>query len=213
MRLPILFALGLLCGLWLAAGEARAAEASAQPVRIASNGWHTAIVLPGPAVRALEAMPEAADFPGAAFLEFGWGDREYYPAGEKTLGLALDAILTPGPAVMHVAPLAAPPERLRPDDEVVTLTLDRVRFARLVQAIADDFERPAGAAAAEPLAPGLYPDSRFYPALGRFSLGNTCNTWTARQLRAAGLPIEPGEVVTASDLMTRLRRALGRVQD
>ena len=47
---------------------------------------------------------------------------------------------------------------------------------------------------------------RFYAAQGRFHLGNTCNTWTARMLRAAGVDIDPGGVVTAGDLMGRLRR-------
>ncbi|MDE0205085.1 MAG: DUF2459 domain-containing protein, partial [Candidatus Tectomicrobia bacterium] len=44
-------------------------------IHVTSNGWHTAIVVPAQALADSGAIPEAADFPDAAFLEFGWGDR------------------------------------------------------------------------------------------------------------------------------------------
>ena len=53
---------------------------------VVGNGWHTAIVMPRDKAAATGLLPEAADFPDAAYLEFGWGDRDYYPAAEKTLG-------------------------------------------------------------------------------------------------------------------------------
>ena len=81
-------------------------------IHVASNGWHTAIIVPAPALVATKALPEAADFSGAAFLEFGWGDRTYYPAKEKTLNMALIAALVPTPAIMHMAAHQALPEEL-----------------------------------------------------------------------------------------------------
>ena len=72
-------------------------------IQVASNGWHTAIVVPAPALAATGLLPEARDFRGARFLEFGWGDRVYYPAEEKTIGMTLAAALAPTPAVMHMA--------------------------------------------------------------------------------------------------------------
>ena len=57
----------------------------------------------------------------------------------------------------------------------------------------------------ETVARGLYQDSWFYPAHGRFHLLNTCNTWTARMLTAAGVGVSPSGVNTAEDLMRRLR--------
>jgi hypothetical protein len=55
-----------------------------------------------------------------------------------------------------------------------------------------------------PLAPGLYGDSRFYPARERFSLLNTCNVWTARVLRSGGLPVE--DAITKEGLMSQVRK-------
>jgi hypothetical protein len=39
-------------------------------------------------------------------------------------------------------------------------------------------------------------------------LFNTCNTWTARMLRAGGVNLSPSGVVTADDLVARLRAAV-----
>ena len=177
------------------------------PIQVASNGWHTAIVVPAPALEATGLLPEAADFPGAAFLEFGWGDRVYYPAQEKTVGMALSAALVPTPAVMHMAGLAAAPRAGGSGREVVSVALTEAGFLNLVEALAAEFERPAGGRAAS-VARGLYPGSRFYNALGEFHLFNTCNTWTSRMLRAAGVALSPSGIVTADGLMARLRAAL-----
>ena len=202
-----------LCALWLATCETAPPPPAdnhaprTHVIQVASNGWHTAIVLPAPALADTGLLPEAKDFPGAAFLEFGWGDRIYYPAKEKTIGMTLSAALVPTPAVMHMAGLAAAPRDGGSSREVVAVPLTEAGFLNLVEALAAEFERPAGGRAVS-VSRGLYPGSRFYNARGEFHLFNTCNTWTARMLRAAGVAISPSGIVTADGLMARLRRAL-----
>ena len=68
------------------------------------------------------------------------------------------------------------------------------------------FDRPAGGRA-ETLAPGLYPNSLFYPAKGQFHLFNTCNTWVARALRTSGLSVTPVGAITAAGVMQQVRDA------
>lgn len=177
-------------------------------VYVVSNGWHTAVVLPRAALAETGLLPEADDFPDAAFLEFGWGDRIYYPAEDKTVGMTLGAALTATPAVMHAAGLDRAPRPAGADREVVSVALTATGFRRLTAAIAGDFQRPEGGRAT-PVSRGLYPNSNFYHARGTFHLFNTCNTWTARMLRAAGVNISPSGVVTADQLVARLRAAVG----
>lgn len=203
----------LVCAAWLTACAAVAPLPPADQgprshaVRVVSNGWHTAIVIGRAELIATGLLPEADDFPQARFLEFGWGDRVYYPAREPTIGMALGAALTPTPAVMHMAGLSRPPELTYLDGEVAPLALSQAGFRRLAAALAGTFERPAGGRA-KPVSRGLYPDSHFYHAQGSFHLFNTCNTWTARMLRAGGVTLSPTGVITADDLMERLRAAL-----
>ncbi len=201
---------GLVCAVWFAACMAAASPplgAQTQrthSVAVVSNGWHAAIVIGRAELVATGLLPEADDFPDAVFLEFGWGDRVYYPAGKKTIGMALRAALTATPAVMHMAGLARPPELTYADVEVFSFALSQEEFRHLVGAIAGQFERPEGGRAAA-VSRGLYPDSNFYHALGTFSLFNTCNTWAARMLRAGGVNVSPSGIVTADELVTRLR--------
>ena len=178
-------------------------------VSVVSNGWHTAIIALRSKIVATGLLPEAADFPDAVFLEFGWGDREYYTAPETTLGMTLRAGLTATPAVMHVAGHAWAPEATDSDleFEVVHVALTESEFRHLVRAISGDFKRPEGGRA-KPVLPGLYPDSHFYDARGTFHLFNTCNTWTARMLRIAGVKLSPSGISTADELMARLRIAI-----
>lgn len=185
-----------------AAGTPAAAEPGVA-IFVASNGWHTAIVVPRARVPA-DAIPEAADFPDAVYLEFGWGDSEYYPARNPTIGMALRAALEPTPAVVHMGGLGAHPRAVYPTAEVVEIEVPADGFARLVAYLGAAFAR-GGADRVGASAPGLYPYSLFYPATGEFHLFNTCNTWTARGLSAAGLAVEVGGTVRAEDLMAQVR--------
>ncbi len=168
-----------------------------------SNGWHSSIIV-AKAHLPPDRLPETADFPSARFLEFGWGDAVYYPAKKVTLGMTLRAALVPTPAVVHVVGLRAEPARSSPEAEVVSLALDDKNFGRLVDFIDASFER-SGAPRAAATGPGLTTTSRFYPAKGRFHLFNTCNTWTARALAAAGFDVSPSGTSRAEALMRQVR--------
>jgi uncharacterized protein (TIGR02117 family) len=214
MTRPIVALAWLICTGWLAACAVVPPLPPADDgprihtVSVVSNGWHTAIVVPRTKLAATGLLPEAGDFPHARFLEFGWGDREYYPAKEKSLGMALAAGLIPTPAVMNLAGLARAPKLSHPDSVVVPVALTEGGFRRLVRAIAGEFIRPRGGRA-KPISRGLYPGSNFYNARGKFHLFNTCNTWTARMLRAGGVNLSPSGVITADGLVARLRAAIG----
>ncbi len=200
---------GFACAVWLAACTAASQPLpidAGEPVHtiyVLSTGWHTDIALaladlpPG-------AIPEAQDFPRAAFLEFGWGDREYYPSLRPSMALALAAALMPTPAVMHVAGLPRPPREHYREAEVLALRLNAAALGRLIAAIDASFDRPEGGRG-EIVDRGLYRNSWFYGARGEFHLFNTCNTWTARMLSAAGVGLSPSGVLTAEELMRRLR--------
>lgn len=178
-------------------------DTKAGTIYVMSNGWHTGIVIARddlPSGR----IPEAADFAQARYLEFGWGDAEYYPAKRPTALLALRAALVPTAAVVHVAGLRREPSRIYPKAEVATLALGSSAMTRLIDHLDASFAR-GGEARADSTGPGLYADSRFYPATGRFHLGNTCNSWTARGLAAAGLAVDPSEAALAEDLMRQVR--------
>ena len=170
---------------------------------VTSNGWHSGIIV-AKADLPPDRLPETADFPEVRFFEFGWGDAVFYPAKQVTLGKTLRAALVPTPAIVHVVGLRAEPARSFPKAEVVSLPIDDENFGRLVDFIDVSFER-SGAARAAATGPGLYATSRFYPAKGSFHLFNTCNTWTARALAAAGFNVSASGTSRAEALMQQVR--------
>ncbi len=185
------------------------AEEGKITIYVSSNGWHSEIAVARTELPA-GAIPEAADFPGAAYLSFGWGDAEYYTAPDKSLGMTLSAALLPTPAVVHLSGLTAHPGEVFPANEVIELKLPAEAFRALIAYLGASFER-GGEARAQAVTPGLYSFSLFYPATGEFHLFNTCNTWTARGLKQSGLAVTVFATQSAEDLMAQLRQAtLGR---
>jgi hypothetical protein len=52
---------------------------------------------------------------------------------------------------------------------------------------------------------GLFAGSLFYSAAANYTLHHTCNTWSASALAAAGLDIDPSDVIFAGQVMARAR--------
>lgn len=198
----------LVCGLLFVTScskaETTAADTGAADttIYVVSNDWHTGIVLRRadlPAGR----LPELADLPTRRYVEFGWGDEAFYQSRDTTAAMALRAALSPTSSVLHVAAFDIEPARAF-DAEVLAFGLSADGLARLVDALDATFDRTA-ATPTPANGPGLYFDSNFYPATGRFHLFNTCNTWAARLLAQAGLDVRPGGVITSTDLLRQLR--------
>lgn len=166
-------------------------------------GWHTEIALPMGAIRdPLKAV--TPDFPGAQYLSFGWGERNYYMARAPTFSDAMSALF-PGPAVLLVTPLYRPPRESRASGQVFEVNLSAAGLDRLSNHLWAAFEKSADGTPRR-LAAGHEPGSVFYAATGTYSASYTCNTWTAECLRVAGLPVTPAGVVFASEVTNQLRR-------
>jgi uncharacterized protein (TIGR02117 family) len=198
-----LFILSLLGGCTSPPAELPTVSDAAQVVYVLGHGWHTGLV-----VRRADIpdgmWPEQADFPAAQYLEVGWGDRDFYQAPEPTFSLGLKAALRSTASVLHVVGFAMPPEDYFAASEVIAVRLFPPGFAHLVTFIHQTYKRDAHGRAI-PLGPGWYEHSQFYLATGTYHLFNTCNTWVAKALQAAGAPMRPGSALTAGSVMEQVR--------
>lgn len=164
-------------------------------------GWHTEIALPIHAVQEpLRAV--TPEFPGARYLSFGWGERNYYMARAPTVGDAMSALF-PGPAVLLVTPLYNQLRESRANAQVFELSLSTAGLDRLSSYLWAAFEKSGGTT--RRLAEGPAPGSVFYAATGTYSSSYTCNTWTAEGLRAGGVAVTSADVVFAGQLTDQLR--------
>lgn len=182
------------------------ADASAAVIYVMGHGWHTGLV-----VRRVDipsgVWPEQHDFPEATYVEVGWGDEAFYRATEPSFALALQAAFKSQGSVLHVVGMPVPPHTYFPQSEMIPVHLSRDSLTRLSQFIHDTYRRDATGKAMR-LGPGWYADSAFYQANGTYHLFNTCNTWIAKALLAAGCPMTPASAATAENVIAQARHCV-----
>jgi uncharacterized protein (TIGR02117 family) len=160
---------------------------------VMSNGVHTWIVMPKVDADMdwrLYALPRHLRDPrwgNADHVAIGYGNRDFYlntPTwGDLSLRTAALALLGTGPTLLHVEHVHRPgPE---PDQRPIRISRDQYR--RLAGFIQRRFRLDAGGRPIPVLGRGYGPDDMFYEANGGYSFILTCNEWTGRALRAAGV--------------------------
>jgi uncharacterized protein (TIGR02117 family) len=201
--------------LWPPRPDARAIE-----VFVVSNGYHTGIALPRPAVaefsseRGYPALIAVSQrFAAFDWLEIGWGDEDFYrnvpTAGDITLPLAFRALFGRGnPTVLHVAGLGGDPASVFPAADLVRVPLSTAGFDRLLAGVDATFAPPIVGALPD-LGRGLYGTALFYRATGSFNLLHVCNHWVDDMLGSAGLPTAPVLATFAQGLWLNLRWRAG----
>lgn len=168
-------------------------------IYLVSHGWHAGIVVKRADIPR-GTWPQHNDFPGAEYLEVGWGDKDYYMTPEPHLGIILKAGLLPTASVLHIVGFSGSVTRYFPQSEVIRVDLSEAGFERLCAYLESSYaEDEAGLS--QPLGPALYGDGRFYLSRETYHAFNTCNAWTARALRDAGCPITPAATLTVDTLM------------
>ena len=139
----------------------------------------------------------------AQFIEFGWGDQDYFPDPNSGVFAAIKAGLWSSGSVIHLVGFSDPIEDFYRGAAITGLRMNETAYRRLLGYIDETFRRDSRSNRA-PAAAGLFAYSRFYPAHRRFSLLRTCNTWVAEALEQAGLPISAAFVITAGNLQNQL---------
>lgn len=177
-------------------------EPSCKLVFIVYDSWHAAIVLRQADITP-HALPEVIDFPHVEFIEFSWGDKDYFPDPDAGIFTALKAAFWSKGSVLHVVGFSGNVRSFYRTGEIVELRLTSAAHERLLDYISNTFSRSAPTGRA-PARAGLFTYSRFYPATHKFSLLKTCNTWVAEALNSAGLPISPVNVITADSLASQI---------
>jgi len=160
-------------------------------VYVADNGVHTDLILPvaaeGVDWRDLVRPGDIRDsrYAGLSHLAFGWGDRAFYLEtpdwGAIRPGTALKALFGSDGTVLHIAHMPEP----RPGPKLRAVMLRPDEYRRLAAYVRATFATgPDGRAA--PI-PGYGAADAFYAARGRYSPLSSCNEWTGRGLRTAGV--------------------------
>jgi Protein of unknown function (DUF2459) len=110
---------------------------------VVRHGWHTRI-----AVRHADVdpvlWPESRDLGTVTWLEVGWGDRDYYPKPHASIWDAIDTVIRPTPAAIHVGGFDRAPPASLADAPMVCILVSARGLDRLAQFIHDSYELQNG---------------------------------------------------------------------
>lgn len=160
---------------------------------VRTNGVHTWLVLPKRTRtidwRSLARAEHLADprLGAAAHVAFGYGNREFYLNTPRWADLsaktAFLAALGNGAPLLHVEHDLAP----RNDPWTRPIRLRKAEYARLAEYIRRRFRLDAEGRSLPLTGRGYGEADVFYEAEGGYSAIFTCNEWTGRALRHAGV--------------------------
>jgi uncharacterized protein (TIGR02117 family) len=152
------------------------------------DGIHTHLVLPASVL--LQFIPTLKEhLQDSPWARIGWGDFQYYGSPQQTLLGAARALLLPSKAVIAVMGLNNIRDQISDSNRVYSIDSNQLVTEALAQFIAGYFkqdnqgqltqirDKPSGEV--------------FFKARGIYMLTNTCNNWTSRGLRIAGLRCRP----------------------
>lgn len=165
--------------------------------------WHTGIVLPRNVAE--RCFPEARHLPPSAWVDIGWGEADFYQTPGFDLRLALKAIFRHNRSVLRLAAVPADLQRFYGEGWLLPLCLDSLALERLCLFLFHSVPRDSsGGAFLSSIHAGGW--VRFYHARGTYWGLQTCNTWVARALRSAGLPLPWHGLVLAEQLFALAQR-------
>ena len=183
--------------------------ASQRKIHIVNLGWHAGIIVPIDTLLKRN-LPEALNFSDKRYLEIGWGDKTFYQTSNPSFGIAFDALLKSTASVIHLYGFNPPINATFKNAEIIELQLEEYNYIKLLYFIHKSLTRNADGSARS-VGPGLFgrKNSSFYAANGQFHLFNTCNTWVANAIQAAGIEIDSHSIITSDSLMNAVRDSTG----
>jgi uncharacterized protein (TIGR02117 family) len=160
---------------------------------VRSNGVHTWIVMPK-VNRYMDWRPYAPAehlrdprYGAGNYVAIGYGNRDFYlntPTwGDLSPRTAALALFGSGPTLVHVEHDHDP----RPDEWQRPIVVRPEEYRRLTAFIRARFRRDANGRTIPVLGRGYSGWDMFYEAEGGYSFVLTCNEWTGRALRGAGI--------------------------
>lgn len=193
------------------------AKSDPRPVWVVDHGWHSGLVVGQAELRSaalgLELTdPDAADrirwlttrYPGAEWIEIGWGDADFYQAtptiDDVDPWLGAKALFVPTDSALHVVPGWGPPDLAFASSDKQELRLSLDGFRKMALQLAEAVEYGTS-----PMGESLYGEGHFFPSRQSYHLFRTCNHWVSNLLRVAGVPTSRIPGTFSKTLMLELR--------
>ena len=152
------------------------------------EGIHTYLALPSASL--VDRIPQLNKTVRLGnVIKVGWGDYHYYGADHQSLWLAARALLTPTASVISIQQLDSIRDADRDANSIYAIDISGSILNSIVQFISGHFNLDNSGQLN--LVRQKSCGTQFFKSRGTYSLLNTCNNWTSRGLKIAGLPVRP----------------------
>lgn len=177
-------------------------------VYVIHESWHTGLIIRISDIQEplLTLLEDVRGFP---YVEFGWGDEEFFQSADPGVWTAVRAVAWPTPSVMHVYGFHSDPEKRAGAKSVYSVSLQTSDFEKFCGYITDSFKLDS---LKNPQRTSFYGSTYFYKANGDYHLFNMCNHWTARALEHAGCPVSSAGAFTAESVMDQVKKFGARIR-
>lgn len=173
-------------------------------VYVISHGWHIGLAFEREYLR--EKLPKHEKLPKGKFWVVSWGDNKYFPSENVRIDLFLRAAFLPTGSVIHLVGVDGVVDSYFQNNDIVRVQISEEGMEEISDYLSDQFEYN-GEGKLQFSADGLYANSAFFEAKGRYFFPRTSNKWTARLLRKSGFPITPFYAITSGNVIHQARKS------
>jgi uncharacterized protein (TIGR02117 family) len=169
------------------------------------NHWHTGLVLRMDDVH--KFIPELNEFSEYNYVDIGWGDEDFYQHPGFDAGLAVKALFYPTPSALRIEGFNLTIEQyINLSDMAILIEVDESQIKQISQHISAAFYRNKKDDPVKLLSTAYGGKIKFFKANGEYHLFNTCNTWVAEGLSAAGIEMNE-HVILAEQLFNEAAKS------
>lgn len=179
-------------------------------VYLVKLGWHSTLVFKVSDINT-EDWPEISRWNHYRYVHVGWGDETFYQSSDDLALLAVRAVLLPTQSVIRIAGFYSPPEEyFGKNRSMVRLRISSFKYSLLIQEISGCFLRDEENQIISSIDYG-HPE-QFFLSCETYHFFRNCNTWMAKRLRAAGLPMRKRLILTSGQLLREADRSKSLMQ-
>lgn len=171
-------------------------------IYIVTHEFHSGIVFNKSDI-SLDYLSNADFYDDAAYIEIGFGDKQYYMADDPGIFTGARAILLPTQSVLHVVKFSLPPKITFPKSKIFPLSINNEQLELILKFVKNAFLVKDNTISS--IGGSIYLEGSFYRGKESFHLFNTCNTWVAKALNYAGRDVRSSLVITQQSLVKQLK--------
>ncbi|NJK28675.1 MAG: DUF2459 domain-containing protein [Acaryochloridaceae cyanobacterium CSU_3_4] len=153
-------------------------QQSQYDVYVVNWGFHTAIIVEQPQGWTLGPP----NHPQAPYIEYGWGDKQFFMLSDTSIPTTLAAAILPTPSVVYLRGRDAPPTAENYARQLYHRLISRQQLYALIGTLEQSFQRSPQGNRVKP-----YPQvpefvGYFYPGREYYIIWSDCNAWTIKHL-------------------------------